>query len=83
MPIRVLLPTLLLLLTPLVRAVDLSGKWTGTLEFKAEHGHVQSVPAYAELKQQGDSLSEAPEGSRSAVCHRTGEDTGRRNLVRV
>ena len=57
MPIRVLLPTLLLLLTPLVHAADISGKWTGRLEFRAGDGQVQSVPAYADLKQQGNTLT--------------------------
>jgi hypothetical protein len=57
MPIRVPLLTFLLLLTPLVYAADVSGKWTGTLEFRAEDGHAQSVAAYADLKQRGNSLS--------------------------
>jgi hypothetical protein len=57
MAIRLLLLTFLLLPTPLLHATDVSGKWTGTLEFRTEDGHAQSVPAHADLKQQGNSLT--------------------------
>lgn len=45
---------ILLLLTTYALAADVSGKWTGTLEFKGEDGQAQTVPAHAELKQQNN-----------------------------
>jgi hypothetical protein len=47
---------IVLLLTAFAFAADLSGKWSGTLEFKGEDGQVQTVPAHAELKQQNNAL---------------------------
>lgn len=47
---------ILLCLTTLALAADVSGKWSGTLEFKGDDGQSQTVPAYAELKQQNGTL---------------------------
>ena len=46
----------LLLLAPLLGDADVSGKWTGSLEFKGPDGEAQAVPAYAQLKQEGHSI---------------------------
>lgn len=48
---------ILLCLTTLALAADVSGKWSGTLEFKGEDGQAQTVPAHAELKQQSSTLT--------------------------
>ena len=46
-----------LLLVPFVNAADVSGNWTGSLEFNNPEGDTQSAPAQAELKQLGNSLT--------------------------
>ena len=46
-----------LLLTPLVSAADVSGKWSGSLEAKVPDGETITVQSHAELKQQGDSVT--------------------------
>jgi hypothetical protein len=48
---------LVLLLAPLASAGDVTGKWTGSLEGKDPNGEVVIVPAHADLKQQGDSVT--------------------------
>jgi hypothetical protein len=48
---------LLLLVTAYALAVDVSGKWNGSLEFKGEDGRTQSAPAHADLKQQASTVN--------------------------
>jgi len=47
----------ILLLAPLASAADVTGKWGGSLEGKDPDGETVNVPAHAELKQQGDSVT--------------------------
>lgn len=47
----------LLLWAPLASAADVSGKWTGSLEFKSPEGDAQSIPAHADFKQQDKSIT--------------------------
>lgn len=47
----------LLLWGPLASAADVSGRWTGSLEFKSPEGDAQSIPAHAEFKQQDGAIS--------------------------
>ena len=49
----------LLLFAIPVMAADISGKWSGSLEFKDADGQAQTVPAHAEFKQDGDALAGA------------------------
>ena len=49
----------MVLMAPFVSAADVSGKWSGSLEFKPPDGQSQIVPAYAEFKQKGDSVTGA------------------------
>ena len=44
----------ILVLAPLASAADVTGKWSGSLEGKDPDGEAVTVPAHAELKQQGD-----------------------------
>ena len=53
---RRLVFSILLLLTTLASAADVSGKWNGTLEFKGDNGQSQTVPAHAELRQQNNTV---------------------------
>lgn len=53
---RLLIPTLLLL-TTLAFGADASGRWKGSMEFKGDDGQIQTVSAYAELKQQGSTIT--------------------------
>lgn len=46
-----------IVITPLVSAADVSGKWSGSLEIKTPDGQAMSFPAFADFKQQGTSLS--------------------------
>jgi len=46
-----------LLLTPLASAADVTGKWSGSLEAKDPNGEAVVIPAHADLKQQGDSVT--------------------------
>jgi hypothetical protein len=41
----------LLLVAPLASAANVSGNWTGSLEFKSPEGDAQRIPAHAEFKQ--------------------------------
>ena len=50
--LRLCLLILLLLTTSFALAADVSGKWDGSLEFKAEDGQTQAAPAHAHLKQE-------------------------------
>ncbi|HTP86857.1 MAG TPA: hypothetical protein VMJ34_07915 [Bryobacteraceae bacterium] len=53
-----LLLSLCLLLLPLsVAAADISGKWSGAVEFKAPDGTVQTMPVTAEFKQDGKTVT--------------------------
>jgi hypothetical protein len=52
-----LLTLLLFSVISFALAVDLSGKWNGSLEFKSEDGLTQSVPAHAVLKQQNKTVT--------------------------
>jgi hypothetical protein len=52
-----LLSILLLLMTPLAMAADVSGRWSGVVEFAGEGGRTQSAAARAELKQQGNTVA--------------------------
>ena len=52
----VLYATTTLLLTALVQAADVSGKWTGTLEGQGPDGPI-SVPANMEFKQTGQTIT--------------------------
>ncbi len=54
MPIKIILSILLCL--PL-KAADLSGKWTGTIEFGTPDGQTRSQPLILVLKQNGTTLS--------------------------
>ena len=49
----------MLLMTPFLMAADVSGRWSGSLEIKTPDGQTQSIPAYAEFKQNGDSVTGA------------------------
>lgn len=40
------------LFTLSLNAANVSGKWSGSLEFKDPEGHAQTIPAHAEFKQQ-------------------------------
>jgi len=53
---RLLIPTLFLL-TSLALGADASGRWKGSLEFKGDDDQVQTVSAYADLKQQDNSVT--------------------------
>jgi hypothetical protein len=46
-----------LLLAPLASAADLTGKWSGSLEAKDPNGEAVVIPAHADLKQQGASVT--------------------------
>src|SRR5215470_11018329 len=46
----------LLLWAPIASATDVSGKWTGSLEFKSPDGDAQTVPAHVEFKQQNKTI---------------------------
>ena len=46
----------MLLLAGVSSAVDLTGKWTGTLEFKGDAGELISAPVIAELQHNGKNL---------------------------
>jgi hypothetical protein len=46
----------LVLLAGLASAGDLTGKWTGTLEFKDDAGELVSVPVTAELRHESQEL---------------------------
>jgi hypothetical protein len=49
---------LLLLLSAIpVMAGDISGKWSGSLEFKGADGQAQTIPAHADFRQRGDALT--------------------------
>jgi hypothetical protein len=48
---------LFVLLVPLASAADVTGKWSGSLEGKDPDGETVTVPAHADLKQQGDSIT--------------------------
>lgn len=48
---------ILLLLTTLAFGADASGRWKGSMEFKGDDGQIQTVSAYAELKQQGSTVT--------------------------
>jgi len=52
-----LVPILLLLMTPFALASDVSGKWSGVVVFAGEGGQTQSAGARAELKQQGQTVA--------------------------
>jgi len=54
---RLLVPILVLLITSFALAADVSGKWTGSLEFKGEGGQTHTAPAHADLKQQNVALT--------------------------
>jgi exosome complex RNA-binding protein Csl4 len=45
------------LLAPLANAADVTGKWSGSLEAKDPNGETVVIPAHAELKQQGDTVT--------------------------
>jgi hypothetical protein len=47
----------ILLLASMASAADVTGKWTGSLEGKDPDGEAVVIPAHAELKQQGDSVT--------------------------
>lgn len=47
----------MLLLARLASASDLTGKWSGSLEAKDANGETLVLPAHAEFKQQGDSVT--------------------------
>ena len=47
----------ILLLAPLASAADVTGKWSGSLDAKDPNGETVTIPASAELKQQGDSVT--------------------------
>jgi hypothetical protein len=47
----------LLLITPFVRAADVTGKWSGSAELKTPDGDAQVLPVQAEFKRQDKSLS--------------------------
>ena len=53
---RLLIPTLFLL-TTLALGADASGRWKGSLELKGGDGQMQTVSAYADLKQQGKTVT--------------------------
>ena len=46
-----------LLVASFASAADVSGKWSGSLEIKTPDGQTQTLPGYAELKQQGTTLT--------------------------
>jgi hypothetical protein len=46
-----------LLLAPLASAADVTGKWGGSLVVKNPDGETVTVPAHADFKQQGDSVT--------------------------
>ena len=52
-----LLLPILLLLTTLAHAANVSGKWNGTLEFNGEDGQTQTATVHADLKQQANSIT--------------------------
>jgi hypothetical protein len=53
-------PVLFMLLSvPFVSAADVSGKWSGSLEIKTPDGKTAALPAYAEFKQEGASVTGA------------------------
>lgn len=51
--------SLLLFLTSIACAADVSGKWTGTLEAAGEDGRPVAIPAYMEFTQTGNAIQGA------------------------
>jgi len=47
----------MLLLAPLTSAADVTGKWSGSLEAKDPNGEAVVIPAHADLKLQGDTVT--------------------------
>jgi hypothetical protein len=46
-------------MAPLVRAADVSGKWSGSAELKTPDGDSQTIPVHAEFKQQDKAVTGA------------------------
>ena len=52
-----LLPIFALLTASFALTADVSGKWTGSLEFKGDDGQTPTAPAHADLKQQNNAVT--------------------------
>ena len=55
-PLRRFFTVLLILTAPSALAADVSGRWSGTLEFTGQDGQTRKASAHADLKQQDHTI---------------------------